>query len=262
MAKSNGIIKDLKNKLGKLASTDISDEDGKIQFLRELLAILNGFFFEKRKEKDIEDLESSYYRGKSDTLPAWKRHTEFLAIWDDYSEKILSFMYPDDQITALAKRLNKIFENANLLRTVPDEVDPDVEDVRFGSMTGREFSFIRIIHALQDFTQLLPEIDSKFANKLKDRFGRIPMPKDLKDREQALEFVTVLGGADRNVDERTRYITDVCDTLIDKFEGDAFLIFDKCDGNVKTIYDVLTTFTGIASKKANMILRDFYEYGL
>lgn len=262
MAKSNGIIKDLKVKLGKLASTDISKEDGKIQFLRELLAILNSFFFEKRKESNIENLESAYYKGKPDTLPAWKRHTEFLAIWDDYSDKILSFMYPEDKLRVLAERLNIIFSKSASLRTIPKQIDPDNENECFGSMTGREFAFVRIIHALQDFTQLLPEIDSSFSVKLRKRFGKIPSPKDLKDREQALEFLTVLGGADRNVDERIRYITDVSDILIDKFDGDAYLIFDKCDGNAKAIYDVLITFTGIASKKANMILRDFYEYGL
>jgi len=262
MAKSNGIIKDLQGRLTKLTSVNISDEKGRIDFLRDLLVTLNKFFFEKREKSEIKELESTHYKGKPDTLTAWKRHTEFLAIWDDYSEKILSFMYPEDKITVLAERLNDIFKTANFLRTIPKTLDPDKKDARFGTMTGREFIFIRIVHALQDFTQLLPEVDSKFAKKLRKKFGKIPTANELKDKTQALEFLTILDGADRNVDERIRYITDVSNSLIDKFNADAFLIFDKCKGDAKSIYEILTSFTGIASKKANMVLRDFYEYGL
>lgn len=262
MSKSNSIIQELKEKLSKLASIDIQNENGKIVFLRELLITLNKFFFEKRMGENAEDLQSPFYRDNPDTLPSWKRHTEFLAIWDDYSEKVLSFMYPEDNIITLAKQLNEIFRNAQSLRAIPKKIDPDIEQQYFGNMTGREFVFIRIVHALQDFTQILPEIDLFFTKVLKKRFKKIPTAHDLKNEEKALDFLTVLGGADRNVDERTRYITDLSDILIDKYDGDPFLIFDKCDGNAKAIFDVLTSFTGIASKKANMLLRDFYEYGL
>ena len=261
MTKSDNLIQNLKDKLSKLALIDIVNEDGKVEFLRELLIILNKFFFEYRNKSEVEDLESVYYKGQ-DTLPSWKRYTEFLAIWDDYAEKILSFVHPEDRIEALAKIVNEIFKDAALSRSIPKIILPDVSSDNFGTLTGREFIFIRIIHALQDFTQLLPAIDVTFANKLKREFKRIPSPAELKDPEQALRFLTVLGGADRNVDERVRYITDVSIALIDKFSGDAYLIFDKCNGDAISIFSVLTSFTGIASKKANMLLRDFYECGL
>lgn len=262
MAKSNGIIQNLKEQLGKLSLINTGNEAGKITFLRELLITLNKFFFEKRNSEEIEDLWSALYEGKDDTLPNWRRHTEFLAIWDDYAQKVLSFFYPEERITSLAKRLNEIFKNAKLLRDIPRQIDPDTMDSRLGSMTPREFVFIRIVHALQDFTRILPPINENFTDRLKTKFGKIPMPGKLKDREQALEFLTILGGADRNVDERIRYITDISNSLLDKFKGDPFLIFSEYDGDAKAIYRVLRNFTGIASKKANMILRDFYEYGI
>jgi len=262
MAKSNGILRGLKDKLTKLTLINVDDESGKIEFLRELLKTLNKFFFEKRESQEVDELESEFYKGKDGTRPAWKRHTEFLAIWDDYAEKALSFMYPEERIASFAQRLNMIFKNAKSLRAIPKKMDPNIADSCFGYMTAKEFVFIRIVHALQDFTQILPDIDEEFTNRLKKKFDKIPMPNELKDREQALEFLTALGGADRNVNERIRYITDISNVLIDKFEGDAFLIFDKCNGDAKAIYHILTNFTGIASKKANMILRDFYEYGI
>lgn len=262
MAKSNGIILNLQEKLGSLAKININTEKVRIKFLRELLITLNKFFFEIRANGEVHDLQSSFYKGKEATLPSWKRHTEFLAIWDDYSQKVLSFFYPQNRIISLAKRVNIIFKNANSLRMVPKEVEPDAINSRLGSMTPREFVFIRIVHALQDFTQILPPIDKHFSQKLKAKFGEIPMPSQLKEREKALEFLTVLGGAERNVEERIRYITDISNSLMNDYEGDPYLIFAKCDGDAEAIYHVLKKFTGIASKKANMILRDFYEFGI
>ncbi|OGW74578.1 MAG: hypothetical protein A2Z72_02210 [Omnitrophica bacterium RBG_13_46_9] len=64
MAKSDIIIKNFQEKLKDLSSTDISDESGKVEFLRELLTILNKFFFEKKTGNDIEELESTYYKNK------------------------------------------------------------------------------------------------------------------------------------------------------------------------------------------------------
>jgi len=262
MAKSNGIIQNLKGQLKNLSLINTENEAGKIEFLRELLTSLNRFFFERRKTEEIEDLQNTFYKDKENTLPEWRRYSEFLAIWDDYAQKVLSFFYPEERITSLAERLNEIFRNAEILRSVPRQVDPDIRDSRLGNMTPREFVFIRIVHALQDFTQILPPIDNNFADKLRHKLGRIPMPEMLQDHEQARDFLTALGGADRNVDERVRYITDISSSLINQFQGDPFLIFNECNGDAKTIYHVLKGFTGIASKKANMILRDFYEYGI
>lgn len=262
MAKSNGIIEDLKGKLTSLSLINIDDGRGKIQFLRQLLITLNQFFFEKRNRREIESLQSGFYKDENGTLPSWKRHTAFLAVWDDYSEQILSFVYPENAITTLAQRLNVIFKRAETLRAIPSRVNPDREHPRFGMMTGRQFVFVRILHALQDFTQILPPINDQFTLRLKSRFHEVPGANILKDNEQALEFLSALGGADRNVQERVRYITDFSSDLIQRFDGDAFLIFDMCNSDARSIYDVLTTFTGIASKKANMILRDFYEAGL
>ncbi len=256
---SDEIVVRLKNELRRISSLGISNEQEKVRFLREFLIILNKFFFEKRDASCVEELQSVFYtRGR--VLPQWKRHTEFLAIWDDYSETILSFVCPEERVTALAERLNIIFRSADSKRVSPVPRKPN--ENLFPRITGSDYIFLRLIHALQDFSQLLPEINQDLADKLIKKFARIPTAVDLRSEEGAREFLNVLGGADSNVDERVRYITSACEVIINDFNGDAYFIFEKCNGDAEQIFNALIAFVGIASKKANMLLRDFYELGL
>lgn len=257
--RSDEIIIRLKTELHRISSMNVSSEQEKVRFLREFLIILNKFFFERRDASCVEELQSVFYtRGR--VLPQWKRHTEFLAIWDDYSETILSFVCPEERITALAERLNIIFQFADSKRVSPVSREPNVN--LFPRITGSDYIFLRLIHALQDFSQLLPEINQELADKLINKFARIPTAVDLRSEEGAREFLNVLGGADSNVDERVRYITSACEAIANDFNGDAYCIFEKCNGDAEQIFNALTAFVGIASKKANMLLRDFYELGL
>ena len=123
--RSDEIIIRLKTELHRISSMNVSSEQEKVRFLREFLIILNKFFFERRDASCVEELQSVFYtRGR--VLPQWKRHTEFLAIWDDYSETILSFVCPEERITALAERLNIIFQFADSKRVSPVSREPNV----------------------------------------------------------------------------------------------------------------------------------------
>ncbi len=260
MPKSDPAIKDLQAQLKAISNVDTSANGWEVEFISKFLLLLNKFFFERRNTP--EELEDSHYKGNPDTNLDWKRHTEFLAVWDDYSSQVVSFLYPEKHICALASRILEIYKNANYLREIPKVLPPDLPSKSLCGLTPRQFVFIRLVHASQDFSQLLPEIDSRFVAKLKKKFKCIPGPKTLDKKEQAAEFLALLGGAERNMAERARYITVLCANINASYNSDPYGILDACGNDAKSVFNVLMTFTGIASKKANMLLRDFYERGI
>lgn len=260
MPKSDPTIKDLQKQLKAISNVDTSANGWEVEFISKFLLLLNKFFFQRRNAP--EELEDSHYKGNPDTNPEWKRHTEFLSVWDDYSSQVVSFLYPETNICALASRILEIYKNANYLRETPKVLPPDLPSKSLCGLTPRQFVFIRLVHASQDFSQLLPEIDSRFVAKMKKRFKCIPGPKTLNKKEQAAEFLALLGGAERNMAERARYITVLCDSINSSYNSDPYGILNGCGNDAKNVFKVLMTFTGIASKKANMLLRDFYERGI
>ena len=76
------------------------------------------------------------------------------------------------------------------------------------------------------------------------------------------KLIECFGGADRNVDERRRYIRRACDIIESEYQGLSMAIFTKHSKDAEKIFSALCSFKGIKSKKANMLLRDFYELGI
>ncbi|MEW5884495.1 MAG: hypothetical protein AB1725_09770 [Armatimonadota bacterium] len=215
--------------------------------MREFLSFINRCFFER--------VDSPGPLNRPDpSHPDWVRHTAFLGIWDDYHKDILGISMPEESIAALAMALLTVFRaggNQVSVRTYPATLAP------------HEFGLIRLVHATQDFTQVLPAIDGALIQNLKAAFsGQLPTPHLLSTQAGADKVNSVLGGADRNVDERLRYIQGVGRTLTERYGGEFQRIYSDCDGDAARIFAALCEFPGIKSKKANMLLRDFMAEGV
>lgn len=243
--RSNKILERFIEKIRQLSNTFPSSENDRILFLRQIMLLLNAFFWERHPEPEKLNIPN-------DKHPSWKRHTDFLAIWDDYCENILNISFNDNQIDKLAKTYVDIFKNyGTATLKMPSNI------------TSEEFVFLRLIHATSDFANSLPRIDEFLINKLKTAFNnKLPTPKILSNENSAATFISHLGGADRNVNERKRYIIESCEILQFKYDSSAFSIFEKNNGDANKIFKALNEFPGIKSKKANMLLRDFYEIGV
>lgn len=77
-----------------------------------------------------------------------------------------------------------------------------------------------------DFSEELLPIDIALVEKLNAAFaGKIPTPKDLRTIEGANSLIACVGGADRNVDERRRYIQRACEAIDAKYGGQAMNVF-------------------------------------
>lgn len=100
--RSANLITSLSKELKRLGGLLTETEDEKIAFLREYLLFTNRFFFEYRPNPDALNSPDAGH-------PDWKRHTDHLAIWDDYCRQILGLTFSKVQISRLAKRLISIF---------------------------------------------------------------------------------------------------------------------------------------------------------
>jgi len=250
--RSNTLVESLSTELRRLGSLPVGTESEKTNFLREYLLFTNRFFFEYRPNPDTLNSPDPGY-------PDWKRHTEYLAIWDDYCRQILGLTFSEVQIVKLSKALITIF--SGIAEQVPVPYLKNKSSI--AGVTASEFSFLRLLHATMDFSEELSPIDVSLLDKLRAAFSRkIPGPKDLRTVEGANSLIECFGGADRNVDERRRYIQRACELLDAQYGGQAMNIFDSHSRDAQEIFDALCAFKGIKAKKANMILRDFYEMGI
>ncbi|OGS12954.1 MAG: hypothetical protein A2234_06920 [Elusimicrobia bacterium RIFOXYA2_FULL_58_8] len=250
--RSDALILSLSKELRRLGALPVGNDADKADFLREYLLFTNRFFFEYRPNPDELNTSDSEH-------PDWKRHTEYLAIWDDYCRQILGLTFSDAQITKLAKALITIFAGAPTSAPAPYAQNPS----SISGVSGAEFCFLRLLHATMDFSEELSPIDVSLVNKLKSAFSqRLPGPKELLSTDGANALIECLGGADRNVDERRRYIQRACERLDANYAGQTMNIFKAHAKDAQAIFDALCEFKGIKAKKANMILRDFYEMGI
>jgi hypothetical protein len=92
--------------------------------------------------------------------------------------------------------------------------------------------------------------------------GKMPTEEQLSDENAAKKLLDIFGGADRNVDERMRYIFSGARIIRSEFTAGVYSIFAECGGDARVICDSLMRLPGLKRKKANMILRDFYELGI
>jgi hypothetical protein len=255
--RSDHIIYRVAKRLGELGSMQLASVPEKTAFLREFLLTLNRFFYEYRAAPEIDALNEP-----DPAHPQWQRHTEFLAVWDDYSKEVLGIGIDDAAVDTLARTLLRLYDKAEHLRAVPTALPPDITSDSLGGLTPRQFALVRLVHALQDFTQELPPITPAFVSHLKEEFnGRVPECADLETEQGALAFLKVLGGADKKGDERKRYIQNICKFLETEANGDAYALYSKADGDACALYETLFRVPGLKSKKANMLLRDMYESG-
>ncbi|OGS32991.1 MAG: hypothetical protein A2218_10415 [Elusimicrobia bacterium RIFOXYA2_FULL_53_38] len=250
--RSDSLVTNLSKELQRLGALPIGTESERTNFLREYLLFTNRFFFEYRPNPDALNSPDPDY-------PDWKRHTEHLAIWDDYCRQILGLTFSDAQITALSKSLISIF--SGIAGQVPAPYAQNVNAI--AGISAAEFSFLRLLHAAMDFSEELLPIDAPLVQKLKASFSqKMPGPKELQTVDGANSLIACFGGADRNVDERRRYIQRACERIDAQYGGQAMNIFTTHSKDAQAIFDALCAFKGIKTKKANMILRDFYELGI
>jgi len=250
--RSDSLVVNLSTELRRLGALPVGTETDKADFLREYLLFTNRFFFEYRPNPDALNSPDPEY-------PAWKRHTEHLAIWDDYCRQILGLTFSEPQINNLAKVLVTIF--SGISGQLPAPYAQNTGSV--AGVSAAEYSFLRLLHATMDFSEELLPIDVPLVQKLKVAFSnQLPGPKELQTVEGANSLIECFGGADRNVDERRRYIQRACERIDVQYGGQAMNIFTAHAKDAQAIFDALCAFKGIKAKKANMILRDFYEMGI
>ena len=250
--RSANLITNLSEELKRIGGLSIGTEKEKIAFLREYLLFTNRFFFEYRPNPDALNSPDVGH-------PDWKRHTEHLAIWDDCCGQILGLTFCEAQISNLAKTLISVF--LGIAGQFPPPYKTNINSI--SGISASEFSFLRLLHATMDFSEELLPIDTTLVKRLNAVFsGGIPQPKDLRSTAGVNSLIECFGGADRNVDERRRYIQRACEMIDAKYGGQAINIFNSHSKDAKRIFNALCSFKGIKAKKANMILRDFYEMGI
>jgi len=227
-------------------------------FLRRYLSLLNAFLYERRSPGEIDDLAEP-----NEQHPEWRRITPFLAIWDDYAGRVLGFSFDDEQVEKLARALLRIYQNCPDITAKPELLAHDEEASTLGGLRPKEFALIRLMHALQDFSELQADINAQFVGAVRAAFGgRIPDETQLSNEESARRLLSTFGGADRNVQERLRYIFSSARMLSQLHPGGAYGLAEEANGDVHAIFNTLITFPGLKRKKANMLLRDYYELGV
>lgn len=229
-----------------------------ISFLRRYLFLLNGFLFERLPPEQIEKLNLP-----NTSHPEWERITTFLAIWDDYHKEVIGYPQNEQQIKKLASIVVKIFQGNPQMTSTPRHLDSDAASESLAGLSPRQFALIRLMHALQDFSQTLPAIDSRLVNRIREGMdGIIPDEDALCNESNARNLLHAFGGADSNVDERIRYIFSSARIIRSWNCDDVYGLIDLHGGDARKIYDSLTQLPGLKTKKANMILRDYYELGI
>ncbi|MBI5526791.1 MAG: hypothetical protein HY897_10700 [Deltaproteobacteria bacterium] len=213
----------------RICNLPSSDGQQRVEFLRQYLGTLNEFLYERQSIEEIDALNVP-----ADDHPGWKRITPFLAIWDDYAESVIGFKFDDGQIRRLAKALAAIFHNSPELRAAPSLLEPDAPVDSLGGITPRQFALIRLMHALQDFSQVLPPIDRSLVTAIRQQSdGQIPNEQSLSSEIGARRLLAAFGGADRNVEERLRYIFSSARILLSLDCGGAFGLASKCSFDVR-----------------------------
>ena len=256
--RSDQILEEYKQKFNEICSLSSKTKKEKVLFLRSYLSNLNKFLYEQRSVDKIDELNKP-----SPSHPQWKRTTPFLAIWDDYAESVLGFKFNNVQINKLAKVITNIFKNKPSLQVPPNLLPPNKPSKSLGGLTPKQFSLIRLMHALQDFSRLLPTIDKGLVKKIRQHSnGRIPNEKILSSEDGAKKLLAAFGGADSNVEERLRYIYSSARILISMPCKTAYGLSGLCHEDAKKIYKKLLMFPGLKGKKADMLLRDYYEFGI
>jgi len=256
--RSDPVLAQYKQAFGASLEMPLQSEEERVLFLRNYLCLVNEFFFERRKAEQIDDLNHP-----DPDHPEWRRLTPFLAIWDDYAEIVLGYRFDQQQIDKLASVIVDVFTASGRPYSGPRLLDADEESADLGGLTPRQFALIRLMHALQDFSRVMPKIDESLVRQVRQHFGgSIPTESELGDEEAARHLLNAFGGADSNVEERQRYIFSSARILAGLHQGGAYRIASACNNDAKKIFQILTKFPGLKTKKANMLLRDFYELGI
>ena len=256
--RSDQVLNNYQEGFSRIFAQPVNSELDRVKFLRGYLCLLNEFLYERRAVGEIDQLNEP-----SETHPEWKRITPFLAIWDDYVEKVVGFTFDADQINRLAKVFVDIFQGSPQFRQSPIALPADKPSPKLGGLTPRQFCLIRVMHALQDFSELPLPINEDLVGKLRRAFANsVPDESVLAEEESARKLMAVLGGADRNVDERIRYIFSAARIIKGTWGTPAYGIAAQCEADAKRIYSKLVELPGLKGKKANMLLRDFYQLGI
>lgn len=257
MNRSDWVLDHYQKAFSETFSRPISNEEQRVEFLRQYLSLLNEFLYERRKTEEMDELNNP-----NDSHPEWKRITPFLAIWDDYAEKVIGFSFDEKQIDLLARTLVEVLSNSPKLRKKPILLPADNPSGTLSGLTPRQFSLMRLLHALQDFTEMLLPLDDKLVAKISRAFKTIPDESMLVEEESARKLLRVFGGADRNVDERIRYIFSSARIIKNNWKITAYKIAEDCHNDAALIFKKLVELPGLKGKKANMLLRDYYEFGI
>lgn len=256
--RSDKILEEYKQKFNEACSLSSNTKDERVIFLRRYLFLLNEFLYERHSADEIDELNNP-----SPSHPQWQRITPFLAIWDDYAESVLGFKFNNTQINKLAKVFVDIFNNNPSLQDSPALLPPNKPSGKLGGLTPKEFALIRLMHALQDFSRLLPPIDEHLVKKIREySHGKIPDEKTLSSEEGARRLLAAFGGADSNVEERLLYISSSARILMSTPCKTAYGLSGLCQGDAKQIRRQFLRFPGLKRKRANKLLRDYYELGI
>lgn len=183
--RSDVILEAYKKKFKDACELPSNTEKEKILFLRHYLSTLNEFLYERRMTEDIDELNKP-----DDSHPNWKRITPFLAVWDDYAESVLGFKFDRPQINKLAKAFTTIFNNQPSFHVAPSLLAPNDATVTLGGLMPKQFALIRLMHALQDFSRLLPTIDDKLVTNIRQcNNGEIPDERTPASEDGAKSFL-------------------------------------------------------------------------
>jgi hypothetical protein len=256
--RSDGILADFQKRFAAILALPGATEAQRVAVLRAYLSLLNEFLYERRSQEQIDCLNQP-----DAAHPEWRRVTPFLAIWDDYAEKVLGFHFDANQIDKLAKGFVCVFSKRSARVIAPHPLPASKPAASLGGLKPQEFALLRTMHALQDFSQLPGAIDGAMVSAVQKSFGgAIPDEDILSDENAARKLQRLFGDADRNVDERVRYIFSGARIIKARSPGGAYAICAQCEGDVRRIFRELVQLPGLKRKKAYMILRDFHELGI
>ena len=256
--RSDSTLADFQKRFTAVLALPAATEAQRVVLLRKYLSLLNEFLYEWRGQAEIDNLNCPDARH-----PEWRRVTPFVAIWDDYAEKVLGFHFDANQIDKLAKVFLTAFSKRSARAIAPQPLPASKPAVTLGGLKPQEFALLRTMHALQDFSELPSPIDAVMVTAVKNSFrGAIPDEDILSDENAARKLQRLFGDADRNVDERVRYIFSGARMIKASSPGGAYAICAQCEGDVRKIFNELLQLPGLKRKKAYMILRDFHELGI
>ena len=231
----NDLLKDV---FKQKENIELTDEQ-----VAEILAKLNKFLYQSSKDIGTVKVFGNEYPHIS----------KFHKYWEKNHDKILNFTIDNEKCKKVADILEKIHKKYG----EPFKVSHDV-----GQLTKSQIANSRFFTIIQDFKIKIKE---PYSSALK-----MPHLVDAKEILKNPNYIDRLIndlGADSQFDKRRKFAKNCAELLVEDYDGDAYNILKKHNGDVIKIIDALSNNPkgkfkgqlGFSSKKAIIFIRDLVD---